>query len=237
MKLIMQDFKIKKEYTNKVVNACELENIEITLLSMENVDTFISSNEVADNTFIKGSVMFMDKFNKAYPDNITFKLLKHNGSFRNILNVVDSNDLFNADAKVMSREDMKSIKYPAFIRPINDDKSFIAGIYDDFDDKMPTEAVVTTPKLIDSEYRFAIVDGKVIDYSAYRGSSEVPDSVIKNVKAVVSKYTNDFGRAYILDYAVGPDNEGLLELNIYLGASPYNMSLLSMLNALKIIDN
>lgn len=156
--------------------------------------------------------------------------------------------VLNDDAKVTSFDDAYhvqgiSIDEEVFIRPCKDGKEF-AGLITRMDDFLKwrmrvlnleeegyttvtkdTMIMIAPLKKIEREYRFFVVDGKVITGSQYKIGSRVTtaecteDSVIKFAQKMVDIWQPDI--AFVIDIAMTPDGFKVIEINCLNGAGFY----------------
>jgi len=142
-------------------------------------------------------------------------------------------DMFNYDMDGATLKDANP-KGTFFMRPMEDTKSFeakvrteeefnewrdsIAKLEDEFSTvDLDTKVVWCTPKTIEQEVRFFIVDGKVVTYSQYiigdqvKYSPVVDQYIIDYAQDLCDFYTPDL--AYVMDIAVSNDKPKLLECN------------------------
>lgn len=143
-------------------------------------------------------------------------------------------EVLNYDAVVVPFKDAVPPADNFFIRPVHDTKSFNGQIYEkenflDWQRKVvdlkedaytltaDTPVVVGTLKNIYQEYRFFVVDGKVITGSLYkRGDRVVHDSNIDYdtmwyVSSMVERWQP--ARAFVIDIAYGDFGYKVLEIN------------------------
>lgn len=156
-----------------------------------------------------------------------------------------------------------------FIRPISDSKVFAGGVFDweefrqwqrnvcvlelDYGNSlMPTTLVqVSIPKVIYAEYRFWIVDAKIVTASLYkRGdrviySSDVDDRFYRFVHDILrmgditlSMRNNGWqpDRAFVLDVCETPDGLRIVEINTINAAGFYAADVQSLVIALENME-
>jgi len=120
-----------------------------------------------------------------------------------------------------------------FARPTEDTKSFAGGIFhkEQFENWMKdilkiegfstmnkeTRIMVSTLKEIYAEYRLFVVDGRIVTGSLYKlrdqviYNSLIDESVISFAKEMISQWQPD--RAFVIDIAVTPDGNKIIEIN------------------------
>lgn len=80
-----------------------------------------------------------------------------------------------------------------------------------------TRVVISSPKEIDAEFRFFVVDGKVVTYSMYKSGStvyysgRVDEYIVEFAQSMVDLYQPD--RAFVIDIAITPDGLKVIEVN------------------------
>jgi ATP-grasp domain-containing protein len=157
-------------------------------------------------------------------------------------------DLLNHDALVVPFKNAEIFE-PTFIRPIDDSKYFAGRVFDpgefnhwrhgvcemgeDYGISLTGETMVQLckPKTIYAEYRFWIVDGRVVTYSQYKRGSRVVYS--PDVDQDVIYYASGFSctmtfqplpwlpKAYVLDVCETPDGFKIVEINTINSAGFY----------------
>jgi len=148
--------------------------------------------------------------------------------------------MLNHDAVIMRFSDPQVIIPTSwdkvFIKPNEDTKAFTAEVmsrdhfiaFKDGVMSIPdgeystltrdTNIVVAPPKEIDAEYRFFVVDGKVVTYSMYKSggtvyyTGRVDEYIVKYAQNMVDIYQPD--RAFVIDIAVmGNGSLRIIEVN------------------------
>ncbi len=152
-------------------------------------------------------------------------------------------EMFNSDMIFGTIKDIEPQVNNFFIRPMEDSKSFTAQVLDienfkyfksnilnlDSEEystiKPNTMVSICSPKNIDQEIRFFIIDSKISTYSTYKigdrvvYSPEVDQYIIDYVKDVIKIYEPDV--AYCLDIAVSGGQPKILEINSINSAGLY----------------
>jgi hypothetical protein len=144
----------------------------------------------------------------------------------------------------------------AFVRPMDDLKSFAGGVvdvteldewrervisYSKFSDEdlltSETKVWVAPTKSIQAEYRFFIVDGIPVAYCRYRKNgilkyvNDVPKDVIDFVQLNIYMQ-KDLPRGYVLDVARINDTYKIIEINCINSAGLYSCDVNSIIRAL-----
>ncbi len=169
--------------------------------------------------------------------------ISENISLNNLLQHYGS-EMFNSDMRFGTIKDIEldnEVK-TFFIRPMEDSKSFTARVLniEDFNYfksnilnlgeeystiRPDTMVTICSPKIIDQEIRFFIIDGKVSTYSTYKigervvYSPEVDPYIIDYVTNVIKIYEPDL--AFCLDIAVSNGQPKILEINSINSAGLY----------------
>lgn len=182
--------------------------------------------------------------------------------------------MLNADAWVGRFEDANFDEELMFIRPVLDSKSFAGKVFtkeefyewkrkvvvlnEDDGSSLDKDTIiqVCSPKKIYAEYRFWIVDQKIVTYSLYkRGdkvmySSDVDQHVInyvneilriKNQKLDISAIAANTGwaphKAFVLDVCETPDGMRVVEINTLNSAGFYAANMTDLVLALEQSGN
>jgi ATP-grasp domain, R2K clade family 3 len=176
-------------------------------------------------------------------------------------------ELLNHDAQVISFRDA-ILEHPTFIRPIDDSKYFAGRIFDpdewntwrksivedhhDYGSGLSPDTLVQlcAPKQIYAEYRFWIVDGKVVTWSQYKRGARVVYSA--DVDREVIRYASAVGcantlaarnplpwlpAAFVLDVCETPDGFKIVEINTINSAGFYACDVMTLVNELEMIGN
>lgn len=100
-----------------------------------------------------------------------------------------------------------------------------------------TRVVIASPKEISAEYRFFVVDGKVITQSLYKSggtvyySSHVDEYIIEFAQKMVDTYQPD--RAFVLDVAITPEGLKVIEVNSINSSGLYAIDVQKMIFAIE----
>lgn len=163
------------------------------------------------------------------------------------------NHMLNYDAKVCRFGEVVMTE-PSFIRPTDDGKSFAGGVISphDFDDwrericsidgfatiDMDTQVVVAPYKEIHSEYRFFVVDNKIVSASRYKlgnrlnPSEDVPYDLHQSAYEFIQIWQPD--RAFVIDLAITDQGVKIVEFNNINAAGWYKADVSKIIQA---IDN
>lgn len=166
--------------------------------------------------------------------------------------------LLNADSEVCAFRDVK-ITRPTFIRPIEDSKHFNGTVFDpvyfhEWQDRVcdpkneygitltPNTLVqVTIPKEIYEEYRYWIIDGKIVTRSLYKRGSRVYYST-ENIPPQLDIYVR--GRldnwcphkAFVIDVCTTPNGYKIVEINTINASGFYAGSVQDIVMQLELME-
>lgn len=132
----------------------------------------------------------------------------------------DRSNFLNNDSRIIYPDNVEPFLGKIFLRPVNDSKSFYAGIYSfnelteiTFSEKL----VASSIKQIEAEYRFVIINGEIADSSSYKignridVSSKAPDAFYDFVEKLTEKWipTENF----VIDIASYEGRPKIIEVN------------------------
>ena len=163
--------------------------------------------------------------------------LNDNFHYNNWLNAY-GNHLLNHESVIDTFQQINPPWDTFFIRPCKDNKDFNGTVHtqESFnawrEDELSrhcefkTSEVVASPFIpLQAEYRFFVVDGKVITYSQYKKdfclfkSADVPFDVIAFAQKMVDKWQP--ARAFVIDIATTPHGLKVIEINNFNSAGFY----------------
>lgn len=144
-------------------------------------------------------------------NNLSQDIQKNNWGISNFL---------NNDARIIYPDNVEPFLGKMFLRPVNDSKSFNAGIYsfNELTELIFSEKLVASSiKQIEAEYRFVIIKGKIADSSSYKIgnridiTSQAPDEFYDFVKKLIEKWipTENF----VIDIASHEGKPKIIEVN------------------------
>lgn len=195
------------------------------------------------NVVINGSVIFS---RLAQKQNITpGAFATNNSDFPNLVIGYGKENLLNGDGRYGKLKDIKARSENTyyFIRPVKDSKAFSGMEMNGLQFKNwkhqllqqptnadsiltgDTEIVIASSKQIYKEFRFFIVDGKIVTYSQYKSGgglliSSDPDSQAEYFVQQMLKRWNPC-RAYVMDVCSTPKGWKVVELNAFGSAGFY----------------
>jgi len=145
-----------------------------------------------------------------------------------------------------------------FIRPVEDSKSFSGTVmtWDEFESWRSgilalendmwildgdTIISVASTKIIYTETRFFVVDGKIVTYSEYKSGNRVhyshdlvSENVIKFAEEMVERWQPD--RAFVLDIAETPLGMKVIEINCFNSAGFYDCNVAKIVDAVETME-
>ncbi len=162
--------------------------------------------------------------------------------------------LLNVDSQVCRFDEVEIGETPMFLRPCEDTKAFTGKVFDqeEFDEwrndvlalktgytslKPDTLVSCAPPKTIYREYRFFVVDGKLVTQSLYKSGTRichdplVDDDVIAFARAMVDLWQP--ARAFVIDVALTPDGFRVIEINNLNSAGFYACDVMKIVAALE----
>ena len=130
-----------------------------------------------------------------------------------------------------------------FIKPNGDFKEF-SGIllnttnFDDWYKKMldigylsvdnDLDVIISAPKEIGAEFRFAVVDGKIVGHCCYKGSTPINPDVWSCVEQAIAMFSP--APVFMVDVAETPYGPKIIEYNTFNTASMYSMNVGSVID-------
>jgi hypothetical protein len=244
---------------DKLVTACENNNIEYELVFIIPFDTELPIFTYSDNNMYYGSINFINNIYEKYKPNSIF--YNNNFSMENYINKWGSY-MLNSDAIITNFKNFCNMTHTDdsmwFIRPDADDKSFAGEVYtfatiknwsknitrtDNTPLNENTKIIVSEPYNIVKEWRNYIINGKVITSSLYRknfklnkSNTDIPSDMIKFVEDRCKEYTpHDI---FVMDIALCGGEYYIIECgcinSVGLYASDVNILVREITNFLKL---
>lgn len=176
--------------------------------------------------------------------------------------------MLNADATVIPFKDA-NIDGDTFIRPIDDSKYFAGKVFskeefyewkrkvvvleEDYGNSLTGDTIIQLckPKMIYAEYRFWVVDCKIVTSSLYKRGDRVvyssdvdahvhrfADSVIRHGDITLSMRTSAWqpAKAYVLDVCETPDGMKIVEINTINSSGFYAGNVTDLILALEQME-
>lgn len=165
--------------------------------------------------------------------------------------------MLNADSKVTPFH-AADITEATFMRPIDDSKYFAGKVFEvdefydwkqkvcvlehDYGNSMTKDTLIQLcqPKVIYSEYRYWVVDGRIVTKSLYkRGSKviysdEVPDELDEFVEDAIDLWKPH--RAFVIDICDTPNGLKIVEINTLNSAGFYAGNIQTLIVALEVME-
>lgn len=159
--------------------------------------------------------------------------------------------LLNADSYVSRMGDL-ALTEPMFVRPVDDLKVFCGGLvnpaefnewqekicrYDDGTITKDTLVAVARPKKIYSEYRFFVIDGKVVTGSQYKmgnrviADGRVDEGITYWAQQRVDEWQPDVG--FVIDVANAEEGLKVVEVNNLNSSGFYKINLGKLVDAIE----
>lgn len=170
--------------------------------------------------------------------------------FANITNILDEKEILNIPIVRGKLKDLYPIDDEFFMRPVKDDKAITGGVFTEGQlfamkktakennntELLNSELIITRTQPITSEYRFFIINRKIITYSSYMINNrfnineKVPTEAIKYVNSLLSAY--NMGVNYVVDIAEVNGEYKVLEFNGVVASGLYNCDEYKIVHAL-----
>lgn len=187
--------------------------------------------------------------------------ISENIGMENLIKIY-GDEMLNSDMVIDTLENINPDMSEFFCRPMEDSKSFTAKVYtlnefnefkqgiieagtEHFSTIYPhTKVLICKPKTIEQEYRFFVVDGKIITYSQYKMGnrvvykSDVDQSIIWYASSIVHSRTvlkNHPDIAYVLDIAVSNGVPKVLEVNSINSSGLYAIDTQKFIDAIETL--
>lgn len=182
-----------------------------------------------------GSHSFINYLQRRKPDSV-FRIDHYN--FNNIMSIFGKDNFINSDAKIIDRKRINWNNHKeVFIRPVRDNKKFPGGIYNKNNFNYDVEEVVIAePKKINNEFRFFIIDGKIVSYSQYKSDEEqhinlLPEArAIKFVEKMISRFPE---KIFVIDIGLINGDYKIIELNCLNSAEFYNINIVNFVQSIE----
>lgn len=158
-------------------------------------------------------------------------------TFKDWYKIFGAENMLNPNPQFALAKDIKWINEEMFVRPLLDNKDFNGGIFNKNTLKFEGECVAATLQTINKEFRFFILDGKVIAKTQYKQNGElfesslVDEGAISFVKEMIKKFNFE---GYVIDVALVNETYKIVELNCLNASGFYSIDLYHFLNEILI---
>lgn len=235
MKFLIQPMKVEAEQINSLCNLLDVAGIhcdkvyplEGRVLNPDKSEYVFNENE---KYFVIGSYPLTRYVYKIKPDAV-FSLDSY--TFKDWYNIFGKDNMLNPNPQICLAKDINWIDDEMFVRPLEDTKSFNGGIYNKNTLKFEGECVVAHLQSIQKEFRFFVLNNKIIGQSQYKQNGElyissiVDDGAIEFAKQMLEKFSF---KGYTLDIAYVNQEYKIVELNCFNASGLYGVSLYNFLN-------
>ncbi len=187
--------------------------------------------EPGQKYFVCGSYPLTRYAHEKSPGSV-FSLEKYN--FEDFMKIFGSENFVNSNCQIVHSKDINWIEEEYFVRPVDDTKAFNGGIYNKNTLQYNGEVIVANLKHIRREYRFFVIDGKIVGKSLYKvnGSleeSEIVDCGAENFALEMIKKFNEPG--FVIDIADVEGTYKIMELNCFNASGFYAINLYNLVVA------
>lgn len=239
MKFLIQPMKIESEQIKFLFKLLDLASIpydrvyplEGKVLNADKSEYVFSSDE---KYFVIGSYPLTRYVSKIIPEAV-FSLDKY--SFKDWYKIFGKENMLNTDVQFCLAKDINWKNEEMFVRPLEDTKSFNGGIYNKNTLTFTGECVVAELQHIKKEFRFFILDNKIIGHSQYKQNGDlyisniVDEGAIEFVKEMLQKFKF---KGYTLDVAYVNNEYKIVELNCFNASGLYDINLYNFINEILI---
>lgn len=237
MKWLIQPVKIEEDKVKNLIQMLEVADIAYDIVyplegGVFNRDKTPYVYDKEETYFVCGSYSLTRNVFKDRKEAV-FSLDEYN--FEDLMSIFGKENFVNHDAKIINAKDIDWKEEEYFIRPLNDDKSFNGGVYNQNTFKYEGEVVVAPLKHISKEHRFFVIDGEIIGASLYKMNGNlatshiIDDRVLEFAKEMIAKF--DFP-GFVIDIATVDGNEKIMELNCLNASGFYDINLYRFINAI-----
>lgn len=239
MKFLIQPTKLEQEQMDLLFSLLDMAKVSYDkvyplngdVLNPDKTKYIFDENE---NYFVLGSYPLTRYVHKISP-NAVFSLENYN--FKDWYEIFGAENMLNYAPQFCLAKDIIWINEEMFVRPFEDTKSFNGGVYNKNTLKFDGECVAAKIQNIQKEFRFFVLDGKIIASSQYKQNGElysnhlVDDGAIDFAKKMIRMF--DF-KGYVIDIADVNETYKIVELNCFNASGFYNINLYHFLNEILI---
>lgn len=235
MRFLIQPTKIENNQMNTFFNLLDIANVKYDKVyplngSILNADKSEYVFNADEKYFVLGSYPLTRYVSKIIPEAV-FSLEKY--SFKDWYRIFGKDNMLNSNVQFCLAKDINWENEEMFVRPLEDTKSFNGGVYNKTTLKFEGECVVAQIKHIQKEFRFFVLDNKIIGSSQYKQSGElyvsslVDQDALEFAKEMIKKLACV---GYTIDIAYVGGEYKIVELNCFNASGFYEINLYNFLN-------
>jgi len=236
---LVQIIDVERNKFLNLLNILERFNINYILVEPKKDKIILSGNKSdftpEDNKdyFVCGSYLLVKNAEKIIKNSV-FSIDKYTSD--DFMNIFGKENFVNSDIFITETDKIKWNKNDKlFIRPVNDVKTFNGGVYTQESFNYKGLVSIAKVKEISQEYRFFVVDKKIISGSSYKMNGKFFESeIIDNQAELFAKkmisLTNE--KNFAIDIAKINDEYKIVELNCLNSAGFYKNDLFKFVIAI-----
>lgn len=236
MKWLIQPVKIEADKIKNLINMLKIAGIDYDIVYPFNGDVLNPDKtpyiyDESETYFVCGSYPLTRNVFKDRKEAV-FSLDDYN--FEDLMNIFGKENFVNHDAKIVNSKNIEWKEEEYFIRPLNDDKSFNGGIYNQNTFNYDGDVIIAPLKHINKEHRFFVIDGQIIGASLYKingtlaTSNIIDNQVLDFAKEMIEKFKFP---GFVIDIATVDNNQKIMELNCLNAAGFYDINLYHFINS------
>lgn len=235
---LIQKTKIEEDKINELLSL--LEKAEIPYEIVIPREGHILNHSGVDYQFTKGQDYFvcgsypLSRYAHAQFPGSVFSLEDY--SFQDFWTIFGKNNFVNDSAIICHSNDIVWDDEELFIRPLEDNKAFNGGIYNQNTFKYVGNVVTAHLKQISKEHRFFVIDGEIVTGSLYKmngsltTSNIIDEGAMSFAKEMIKLFPYD---GYVIDIATVGNQYKIMELNCLNASGFYDINLYKLINAVE----
>lgn len=235
---LIQPVKIEAEKIQSLIEMLDKADIDYEIVFPLNGEILTSNKEkwiydINKQYFVCGSYPLTRLMTTIQPSSV-FSLERY--SFEKLWTIFGKNNFVNDDAIISHSENIVWLEEEYFVRPLEDTKSFNGGVYNKNTLHFKGMVLYSSLKHISREYRFFVIDGKIITASLYKvngrleQSSIIDDGALHFAQHMISKFNYP---GYVIDIATVNNNHKIMELNCFNASGFYDINLYKYIMAIE----
>lgn len=239
MKWLIKPTLLESGKIKSIMNMLDAADIQYDIVHTLNGVMYNSNKEEykfdkAIQNFVCGSYQLAKAVDKIQPSAC---FLLDDFSFKDWYKIFGAENMLNSSAQFAYPKDIVWTSEEMFVRPLHDTKSFNGGIYNANNIPVDVECMVAPLQEIQKEFRFFVLDGKIIGSSQYKmngqlfASSLVDEDAKVFAQEMIEKF--DFP-GYVIDIAVTNGKCSIVELNCFNASGFYEIDLFKFISS--VID-